>query len=120
MWKVIHKGKIVYPPNSPSNETLDDISEKLLDISSADIFHCRKKPSLVVMGWRQPTTVVGRGTQISIFGNICAKIICFLSPWYLWNLLTFGTERALRAASSLIGGICLFVRSILQPPQTAQ
>ena len=76
--KVIHKGKVLFPDLAKKNESPDDISEQLLDISSADIIHRRKKPSLVVIGlrsgqlsnknlmWKQTTTTTIYYTPLEV------------------------------------------------------
>jgi len=60
--RVLYKGKILHP--STKSESLDGISEQLLDISTADILHERKKPSLVVMGLRRQTKTMEKKLPI--------------------------------------------------------
>ena len=104
---------MIYPDNAGKNESSDDISEQMLDISSADLIHRRKKPSLVVLGLRQQTTAVA-------VRNNYAGIVNRLTPWCLWNVLTCGFKWAIHTTTFLVGGIHLFIRTILHPPQSAQ
>lgn len=114
--KLIHKGKVIFPETSGKKEsysTDEIISEQLLDITSTDLIHKRKKPSLVVMGLRQPANAMsGKSTTNILFG-----IVRRLTPSYIWNMTTWGVRFTFRTCLSLLGGIGLFVRSILYPPQ---
>ena len=76
-WPIVNSGVIAYdltlkmmvgggdcpfygrtPKNVSKNNNFDDLSEQLLDITTADLFHHQKKPSLVVMGlWKQTTSM---------------------------------------------------------------
>lgn len=119
--KVIHKGKIIYPhpgKNSISSkdESSDEISEKLLDISDSDIIHCRKKPSLVVMGLRIHTTSDMKAN--TTLPDMLFSVALQITPWYLWNKIACGVRWTFSSLSSLLGGISVFFRSILFPPQT--
>mmetsp|Transcript_33412 Transcript_33412/g.80808 ORF Transcript_33412/g.80808 Transcript_33412/m.80808 type:complete len:276 (-) Transcript_33412:114-941(-) len=109
--KVIYKGKVIYPDKSGDN--CDDISEHLLDITSRDLIQRRKKPSLVVMGLRQQKADVTDRSPLDLLLNIVRR----LTPWHLWKLMTNGLQWSIHATTSLVGGICLFIRSILYPPQ---
>jgi len=117
--KVIHKGKVIYPANAKKKESSCDISEQLLDISSTDLIHHRRKPSLVVMGLREKTTAV-RYSNIPNARSTIRKIANILTPWYIWSLMACGIEWTLRTSTYLVGGVWLFIRSILYPPQTNQ
>lgn len=112
--KVIHKGKVIYPDNKGGDDGSNDVSEQLLDISSADLIHRRKKPSLVVTGLRQPKTATVGNQRIA--NNLVLSIATRLSPRYIFSTVTWGFRGALHAAVSLLGGIHLFLRSILYPP----
>ena len=119
--KVIHKGKIMYPhqgKNSISckDESSDEISEQLFDISASDIIHCRKKPSLVVMGLRMHTTSDMRAN--TPLPDMIFYVARQITPRYLWNKIACGVRWTFSSLSSLLGGISVFFRSILFPPQT--
>merc|ERR1712194_318602 len=105
--KVIHKGKVIYPENAEKRESPECISEQLLDISYADLLHRRKKPSLVVTGLRQQTTV---GKQTPAARNHFIGIMTRFTPWYLFRW-------AVHTTAILLGGMYLFMRSIFRPPQ---
>lgn len=118
--RIINKGKIIYPDTSKGTNSVsvDDISEQLLDISSADLIHRRKKPSLIVMGLRQPTTAA-----VGYYGlamNVLLSIAKRLTPWHLFNMATWAIQCTFRATVSLMGAISLFVRSLLYPPPSTQ
>jgi hypothetical protein len=119
--KVIHKGKIIYPHQgknsiSSKDESSDEISEKLLDISDSDIIHCRKKPSLVVMGLRiHKTSDMKANTTLP---DMIFSVALQITPWYLWNKIACGVRWTFSSLLSLLGGIFVFFRSILFPPQT--
>lgn len=50
--QILHKGEIIYPPESTSNSSSSEaISSQLLEISKNDI-QSYKKPSLIIMGKR--------------------------------------------------------------------
>jgi hypothetical protein len=119
--KVIHKGKIIYPHQgknsiSSKDESSDEISEQLLDISDSDIIHCRKKPSLVVMGLRMHTTSDMRAN--TSLPDMIFYVARQITPRYLWNKIACGVRWTFSSLSSLLGGISVFFRSILFPPQT--
>lgn len=114
---MIHKGKIIHPANTKQNELYNEISEQLLDISNADLIHRRKRPSLVVMGLRQQVNVALRDKTNDASGKSYHIIMQLLSPWYLLSLFSSGLRWAIHTTTSLFGGICLFFRSILNPPQ---
>ena len=113
--KVIHKGKVLYPDNSGKDDNSDEISEQLLDISSADLTNRRKKPSLVVMGLRQQKSAVANNG--STYYDVFFSIARWLTPRQLWNMMTSGCKWTFHTTASILGGICLFVRSLLYPPQ---
>ena len=115
--KVIHKGKVLFPGYTQKNESSDDISEQLLDISSADMIHHRKKPSLVVIGLRysQLSNKNSMGKQTTT--NILYSIGSMFTPRYIWNAITYSFFWTFQTTKSLLGGIYLFVKSLLYPPQ---
>lgn len=118
--KVIHKGKIIYPHSgknsvSSHNNSMNDISEQLLDISASDIIHRRKKPSLVVMGLRINTSDMRRNT--TPLSDVIFSVTRQITPWYIWNNMVCGFRWTFRSFSSLLGGVWVFFRSILFPPQ---
>lgn len=118
--KVIHKGKIIYPhsgKNSVSrhNNSMNDISEQLMDISASDIIHRRKKPSLVVMGLRIKTSDMRGNT--TPFSDMIFSVARQITPWYIWNNMLCGFRWTFSNFSSLLGGVWVFFRSILFPPQ---
>ena len=117
--KVIHKGKVLFPDLAKKNESPDDISEQLLDISSADIIHRRKKPSLVVIGLRsgQLSNKNLMGKQTTTTTTILYSIGSMFTPWYIWNAFQCSFVWTYRTTKSLLGGIYLFVKSLLYPPQ---
>lgn len=121
--KVIHRGKIIYPHAGKSgtaikNDSTDEISEQLLDISDDDIIHRRKKPSLVVMGLRIQTT--SSDMRTSTISDMIFSVVRMITPWYMWNKMACGFRWTFSSVSSLFGGIIVFFRSILYPPQTSR
>ncbi len=110
--KVIHKGRILYPHK---NDSVDDISKEMLDISASDIIHHRKKPSLVVMGLRMQTSDTTSNTSLSDMKFSVARQI---SLRFIWNTIARCFQSTFISLSTLVGGMVLFVRSILVPPQT--
>lgn len=114
--KLIHKGKVIYPTTGESSADL--ISEQLFDISSADIIHHRKKPSLVVMGLRkqQITTAMRTQQQQPSKSNTIDTIASLLSPWYIFQLITIGFSWTFSTTKSILGGVVLFAQSILYHP----
>ena len=112
--RVLYKGKILHP--NTESESLDDISEQLLDISTADILHKRKKPSLVVMGCRKTKTIEKKQST----ANILCTIASVLNPLFLLNLMTHGLCWTFQTTKSVFGGLYLFVNSLLYPPQQTQ
>lgn len=121
--KVIHKGKIIYPhagnnATASRNDSTDEASEQILDISVGDIIHRRKKPSLVVMGLRLQSTSPGMRTNT--LSDVIFTALTMITPWYLWNKMLCGFRWTFSSASSLLGGIFIFFRSILYPPQASR
>ena len=115
--KVIHKGKVLFPDLAKKNESPDDTSEQLLDISSADIIHCRKKPSLVVIGLRSGQLSNNKSMGKQTTKSILYSIGSMFTPWYIWNAFQYSFVWTYRTTKSLLGGIYLFVKSLLYPPQ---
>ena len=111
--KILYKGKILHP--STKSESLDDISEQLLDISTADILHKRKKPSLAVMGLRRQTKMEKKQSTTKMY-----TIASILNPLYLLNVLAHGLCWTFYTSKSVFGGLYLFVYSLLYPPQQTQ
>lgn len=114
--QVIYKGKVIYPGNAEKNESSGDISDQMLDISAADLIHRLKKPSLVVMGLskqKQSTAVAKNNLSIS---TLVYSVVGMLTPTSIISLVRWGFQFTV----SLVGGVCLFVRSLLYPPQPAQ
>eukprot|EP00984_Skeletonema_dohrnii_P009819 scaffold3783_cov126-Skeletonema_dohrnii-CCMP3373.AAC.3 len=113
--KIIHNGKIIYP-----DKTNNDISEKILSISSLDIAKKRKKPSLVVIGIRKrqlyskgsKSNAAAAGVQGIIFA-----IVSMLTPRALWSNMSWGIGWTINTTKSLLGGLYLFAQSMLYPPQ---
>ena len=103
--KVIHKGKIMYPHK---NNSLDDMSEELLDISASDIIHHRKKPSLVVMGLRMQTSDLTSNIKFSVSRQISLRFMWTIARGFRWIYINLST---------LVRGVFVFFRSILFPPQ---
>ena len=113
--KILYKGKILHP--STKSESLDDISEQLLDISTADILHKRKKPSLVVMGLRRQIKTMEKKQSTTKMYTIASK----LNPITLiWNVMRLGLQWTFYTTKSVFGGLYLFVYSLLYPPQQTQ
>jgi len=113
--RVLYKGKILH--SSTKSESVDDISEQLLDISTADILHKRKKPSLVVMGLRRQTKTMEKKQSTTNMYTIASK----LNPITLiWNVMRFGLQCTFYTTKSVFGGLYLFVYSLLYPPQQTQ
>ena len=113
--RVLYKGKILHPHTK--SESLDDISEQLLDISTADILHTRKKASLVVMGLRRQTKTMEKKQSKTKMYTIASK----LNPITLiWNVMRFGLQWTFYTTKSVFGGLYLFVYSLLYPPQQTQ
>ncbi|KAL7481450.1 hypothetical protein ACHAW6_007132 [Cyclotella cf. meneghiniana] len=123
--KVIHKGKIIYPANQKTTtESINDASEQLLDISTTDFIHRRKKPSLVVMGTRhtlstydsravQSTSAIGCRRTLS---SVLSAVVISSFPRNLWRNVSCGIRWTWNTASAILGGVCLFVQSVLYPP----
>jgi len=109
--RVLYKGKILHP--NIKSESLDDISEQLLDITTADILHKRKKPSLVVMGLRRQTKTMEKKQSTTNMYTIASK----LNPI---TLIRFGLQWTFYTTKSVFGGLFLFVYSLLYPPQQTQ
>ena len=110
--KLIHKGKVIYPTGESS---ADLISEQLFDISSSDIIHHRKKPSLVLMGLRKQQITTAMWTQQQ-HPSKSYTIASLLSPWYIFQLITIGFSWTFSTTKSILGGGVLFAQSILYPP----
>lgn len=115
--QIIHKGKVIYPDSKLS---MHDSSEQILNISSSDLIHQRKKPSLVVMGLRQSNHVQNSNSNVFSFHDLLFAVSGRLSPRYLWNTTTWGLKWTMHATFSLLSGLCLFIQSILFPPQVNQ
>lgn len=124
--QVIHKGKIIHPDNKKTNtESTNDVSEQLLDISTTDFIHRRKKPSLVVMGTRQTlSTYDSRAVQSTsaigcrrTLSSVLSAVVISLFPRNLWRNVSCGIRWTWNAASAILGGVCLFVQSVLYPPR---
>lgn len=114
--QVIYRGKVIYPDNGGENVSSDDISDQLLDISSADLIHCLKKPSLVVMGLRQQSSALRK----SYARNVLFNVVTRLTPRYIWKLITYAFRWTIHTTKSLARGVCLFVTSILYLPRANQ
>jgi len=116
--KIIHNGKIIYPDKTNNN----DVSEKILSISSLDIAKKRKKPSLVVMGIRHRQVHSKGSISNAAIGvkDILFAIVGMLTPRSLWNSISWGMGWTINTTKSLLGGLYLFVQSILYPPHHRQ
>ena len=113
--KILYKGKMLYP--NTKSESLDDISEQMLDISKTDVLHKRKKPSLVVMGLRRQTKTMEKKQSTTNMYTIASK----LNPITLiWNVMRFSLQWTFYTTKSVFGGLYLFVYSLLYPPQQTQ
>ncbi len=114
--KIIHNGKIIYPDKTTNN----DVSEKILSISSLDIAKKRKKPSLVVMGVRKRQVQwkgsKSHGTAVGV-RDILFALVSMLTPRSLWTNISCGMGWTINTTKSLLGGLYLFVQSMLYPPQ---
>eukprot|EP00804_Cyclotella_cryptica_P013551 CCRYP_012911-RA/>CCRYP_012911-RA protein AED:0.05 eAED:0.05 QI:208/1/1/1/1/1/2/1186/324 len=123
--KIIHKGKIVYSGNNATAHSIDEASEQLLDISTADLLHRRKKPSLTVMGLREPLSSNDCSQVIqSKSNNGCGSMLRFRSVEIILSSSRFILRNVIwcirwtwNAAFTILGGVYLFVRSVLHPPQ---
>jgi len=107
--KIIHKGKVIYP------NTNIDLTQELLSISSLDIAKKRKKPSLVVMGMRK-RQMYSKGTNSTAVVGVRAIVFAIfrmLTPRSLW----WGFLWTINTTKSLLGGVCIFLHSMLYPPQ---
>jgi len=117
--KIIHNGKIIYPDKTTNNEMMMT-SEKILSISSIDIAKKRKKPSLVVMGVRkrqmQWKGSKSNGAAVGV-KDILFALFSMLTPRSLWTNLSWGMGWIINTTRSLLGGLYLFVQSMLYPPQ---
>ena len=113
--KIIHNGKIIYPGDNTSN----DISDKILSISSLDIAKKRRKPSLVVMGMRKQKLYANKNTSSMAFGikDLFIATVSLLTPGSLLRFISYGFGWTINATKSLLRGVFLFVQSILYPPQ---
>ncbi len=116
--KIIQNGKIIYPDKTTNN---DDVSEKILSISSLDIAKKRKKPSLVVIGMRKRQEVYWKGSKSNGTAvevkDILFALFSMLTPRSLWTHISWGMGWAINTTKSLLGGLYLFAQSMLYPPQ---
>ena len=126
--QVIHKGKIIYAGNKNTNtNSINDASEQLFDISTTDLLHGRKKPSLIVMGSRQTLSPYDSRVVQSNSASGCRRTLSsflsamfiFWSPRNLWHCVACGVRWTWNAASAILAGVCLFVKSVLYPPRMA-
>jgi len=112
--KIIHNGKIIYP-----DKTNNDVSEKILSISSLDIAKKRKKPSLVVIGIRK-RQLYSQGSKSNAAAGvkgIIFAIVSMLTPRSLWSNMSWGMGWTINTTKSLLGALYLFAQSMLYPPQ---
>ena len=114
--KIIHNGKIIFPDKTNSNQ---DVSEKIVSISSLDIAKKRKKPSLVVMGVRKQQAYSKGSISNATVGvkDILLAIVSMLTPTSLWRNISWGMGWTINTTKSLLGGLYLFAQSMLFPPQ---
>jgi len=115
--KIIHRGKVIYP----NNTNIDDLTEELLSISSLDISKKRKKPSMMVVIGMQKRQLYSTKTNsnAAVVGvkDIVFAIVSMLTPRSLWSNMWWGLVWTINTTKSLLGGVCLFVQSMLYPPQ---
>eukprot|EP00985_Skeletonema_marinoi_P020380 scaffold12097_cov107-Skeletonema_marinoi.AAC.3 len=112
--KIIHNGKIIYP-----DKTNNDVSEKILSISSLDIAKKRKKPSLVVIGIRK-RQLYSQGSKSNAAAGVQGvifAIVGMLTPRALWSNMSRGIGWTINTSKSLLGALYLFAKSMLYPPQ---
>ena len=93
--------------------TTPSVGLSRLDITTADILHKRKKPSLVVMGLRRQTKTMEKKQSTTNMYTIASK----LNPI---TLIRFGLQWTFYTTKSVFGGLFLFVYSLLYPPQQTQ
>jgi len=113
--KIIHNGKIIYP-----DKTNNDVSEKILSISSLDIAKKRKKPSLVVIGIRKQRQLYSQGSKSNAAAGVQGvifAIVGMLTTRALWSNMSRGIGWTINTSKSLLGALYLFAKSMLYPPQ---